>query len=610
MDLRSPRLLWLRLFGRLKPGVTLERARASIKLLWPRILDATPPPGYEGEQRERFFARRIKVDAAANGVSFLRKRFAYPLAVLMGLVGAVLLIACLNLANLTLAQAAARQQESAVRSALGAGVWDLMRPALTESLILSGVGAALGVALAWWASRLLLSMAWTGLVTAPLNPTPDIRVLGFTAGLALASAVLFAAIPALYSARTDPIEALRQQSRSIRGGTRTTGKLLLVAQTALSVVLVAGAFLFIRNLNRLHTVDAGYRRDHLLIVALFPQPGHRGTPNGAAYFQQLATEMKALPGVESVTFSEEGPANEFEDFQQVWGSLAGSPLQAVSEVVGPNFFHTMGMKVMSGREFDWHDDDRHPAVAILSQSLAEKLFGRSSAIGRVVYYGPHSHANELRVVGVVNSASLWKVESSHPFAIYSPTLQGFPDAEPLLDVRTIGDARNLKSDAERAVRRLGRHFSLRALTIEERLDSRLSVQKITAILAGFFGAVALLIAAIGLYGLMSFHVARRTSELGIRLALGAEGRQVLSMIMRESLGLADSRVRVGHRLQFAAGSAGIQCFIRGVGERSIDVGRRCFDADCGGGAGWIHTRQTSRQRGSRDGAAGAIRAGR
>ncbi len=544
-NLRDPRLLWLRLYGRLKPGVKLPQARQSIGLLWPRILQATPPPGYAGEKRARFFARRIALEPAATGVSFLRKRFSYALRILMGLVGAVLLIACLNLANLTLARATARTHESGVRRALGANVWDLMRQPLIESFLLSFAGALLGLALAFWASPALLHIAWTGLVATPLTTAPDARVLAFTAAATIISGLLFAAAPVWHIVRADPIEALRQQTRSVRGGSNAAGRALLLGQMALSLILVIGAFLLGETLNQLHTVDVGYRRDHFLTMLLFPQAGHRSALNSVAYYRQLAGEMKRLPGVESASFSANGPASEFEFLEEVYGSLTGAPVQAIPDFVGPDFFHVAGMHLLNGREFSWQDDEHSPPVAIISQSLAERLFGHADPIGRTVYLGPHAHAAPMKIVGVVNSASLWKVESVHPMAIYQPIVENFADADPLMDVRTRVDPRSIKASAEQVVRAMGRQYSLRTMTVEERLDSYLSVQRLTALLAAFFGGTALLIAAIGLYGLMSLHVTRRTAELGIRLALGAQRGQVLSMVLREVLLLASVGCALG-----------------------------------------------------------------
>jgi hypothetical protein len=196
------------------------------------------------------------------------------------------------------------------------------------------------------------------------------------------------------------------------------------------------------------------------------------------------------------------------------------------------------MHVLSGREFDWRDDDRHQDITIISQNLATRLFGRESAVGRDLYIGPHAYSYHAKIVGVVNSASLWKVESHDPFAIYRPLSTGFTDVDPMIVLRTTVDPRSLKTAAERVVRSLGRHYSLRTMTLDERLDSYITAQRLTALLTGLFGAIALLIASLGLYGLMSYQVARRTAELGVRIALGARPRQVLSMILRDVLLLA------------------------------------------------------------------------
>lgn len=537
-SLRDPRLLWLRLCARLKPGIAISQGRASMRLLWPRILETTPPAGYEGEKLARFFARRIDLEPLGTGISLLRKRFSYALQILMGLVGAVLLIACLNLANLTLARSAARKHEWGVRTALGASGWDLIRQPLIESLLLSFCGALVGLALAYWASRALLHIAWSGFVPTSLSTAPDVRVLAFTAAAAVLSSLLFAAAPGWSAMSTHPLEALAQQTRSVRGGATFAGRTMLVGQVTLSLILVAEALLFGRTVNRLHTVDLGYKRDHLLTMLLFPQPGHISTQNSPEYYRQLVDKMKSVPGVESVSFSGDAPVGQSDYLQPIYGSLAGAPVQAVPDFVGPDFFHTLGMRVLSGREFSWRDEEHNSSnIAIISESLAQKLFGQADAVGRTVYLGPHAHAFALKIVGVVNSASLWRVESFHPLAIYQPLGQYYEDGQPLIDIRTTVDPRSIKTEAEQVVRSLGHQFSLRTATVEERLDSYLSVQRMTALLASFFGSIALLIAAVGLYGLTSFHVTRRTAELGIRFALGARPQQVLWMIVREVLGL-------------------------------------------------------------------------
>jgi predicted permease len=548
---KDPRVLNVEIFARLKPGVGLPEARAALQSLWPHILDASLPAGYAGESKTRFFARKIKLASAATGVSFLRNRFSYPLQILMGIVGVVLFIACLNIANLSLAKAAAHRHQSGVQAALGATTWDLVRPALVESLLLSCTGAVLGLMLAFWASHFLLSMAWTGFFTTAIDPSPDLKVLAFTAIVAMLTGVLFGIVPALYAARVDPIDALKRQSRSVQGGANIFGKALLVMQVALSLTLMLAALLFGRTISALHSTDVGYRRDHMLTLWLFHQSGVPVLPNRLAYFRDLVEKVSAIPGVESASYSEAGPASQFEELDPVFGSLNGPPTQVVNEWVGPGFFNVAGMHVLAGRDFEWSDAGHHPAL--ISQNLAQHLFPNQNPIGRTVYLGTHAHAFPVTILGVVSNASLWKVESNRPMAIYQMFEARPHEDSPLMDVRTSVDPQSVKSAIEKVIRSQGHHYSLRTMTVDERLDSYITIQRLTALLSEFFGGVALLIACVGLYGLMSFHVTRRTMELGIRSALGADRWHLLLMVLREALVLAGLGCAVGVVVSLEAG---------------------------------------------------------
>jgi predicted permease len=542
---REPTALWLKIYGRMKPGVTLEQARAGLEVLWPSIQKLTLPPGYEGERSKRFFARTIVLASARNGFSYLRKRFAHPLVVLLVLVGCLLLIACLNLANLSIAKMASQQHAWGVRRALGAGIWDLTRPLLMENFFVSTVAALLGLGLACAITPLLLHMAWTGLVKTPLSTAPDLRVVAFTAAVATITALLFTIVPAWYATRTDAIDALRQNTRSVHRGSTQLGKMLLSAQVALSLVLVTGAILFAKTLVSLHTVEVGYKRDHLLTLQLFPQPASGKLQNRDAYYRELSEKIRALPGVVAMSYSGGAPGTPFEGREPVYRLPELQPVQAIDEDIGPDFFSTMGMRVLAGREFTWSDDEHSEQVAVVSKTLAERLYGRQNPIGQDLYWGVRTIQLKLRIVGVVNSASLWNVQSLQPMAVYRPLLQRSDYDQPLMDVRTAPDPATLKSAAERAIRSLGHHYSLRTATLDERLGSFITVQRLTALLAGFFGAAALLIAAVGLYGLVSFHVTQRTRELGVRIALGAQARQVLSMVLREVLLIASAGCLLG-----------------------------------------------------------------
>lgn len=534
---RDAKKLWLDVYGRLLPGMTIQRAQAELQTLWPSILQATVPPDYQGPRSQRYFARKLNIESASAGTSYLRARFSHPFSVLLVLVGILLLLACLNLASLTIAKMAARQNEWSIKLALGAGPWDLVLPVLVESLLLSLFGAALGLGIALWSGPAFLHIAWRGVVIPAINAAPDVRVLLFTAAIAVMAALVFAAVPVLYAVRAEAGAALAGDNRSVHRGSTLLGKSLLIAQITLSLVLVAGALLFSKTLLRLQSAATGYRQDHLLTLLLFPQ-GRRQVDDRSAYYRQLSEKINALPGVVSVSYSSSAPASGFEGLEPTRLKPDSEIVQAIDEVVGPEFFKTMGVPVRAGREFDWSDGEHSPLVAVMSQSFAKRLFGNADPVGHEFYWGTVSNFKQLRVVGVVNDANLWKANGTNPLAVYRPLLQTSEDDEPLLDVRTLSDPAVFKTPCERIIRDMGHHYSLRSMTVEERLLLVNTAQSLTAALTSFFGFVALLIAGIGLYGLTSFQVSQRTREMGLRFALGAQTHQVFNMVLREVAAIA------------------------------------------------------------------------
>jgi predicted permease len=518
----------------LKPGITAEQAQAQLESMWPAILEASLPEGYAGAEREAFLGRRIVAASASTGSSFLRLKYTRPLLVLMTMVGVLLLVACTNLANLMLARAAGRQQEFGIRLALGARKWRIIRQMLTESLLLSLAGAALGLLIAGWASRLLLDTMWNGVVPLALDAAPDLRVLAFTAFASLLTGVLFGMAPAWNLSRTDAAGALQQNKRTVRGGATMLGKVLISAQVALSLVLVIGAVVFVRSLENLRSADLGFRRDGVLLVQLFPQSGSEGQrmPNRVAYYQELAEYLQRLPGVESVSYSHMGPVLGYEYTQPTSApSSQAPPVQAVFEAVGPKFFHLVGMRLLGGREFDWRDNEAAQPVAIISESLSRRLFPSASPIGKRIDYGSRKG---LEIVGVVNSASLWMPQSRAPMAVYLALMQIPTYNSSSIDIRTTGDAGAVLPAVRRVLESFGRHFVLRAETLDQRSAMFLATERMIAMLSSFFGGLALLLASVGLYGLMSYAVTSRTPEIGIRVALGAQPTSVLALILRQT----------------------------------------------------------------------------
>lgn len=403
-ELKYRENLWYNAFARLKPGFTVTQAQAQIQAFWPGILKAAVPDSYRGIQLKNFLALRSSVQSAARGHSFLRRRLGRPLQILMALVGAVLLIACVNLANLLLARAAARQHEFGIRIALGAARGRLVRMMLAEALLLSLTGATLGLIIARWMARYLLTTFWTGYVPLSVDPSPDARVLLFTAGLAILTGALFGIVPEWRVSRSDPSKTLSLSSRTIGGRTGRLSRALITAQVALSLMLLLGATLFVRSLQNLQTVDTGYRRNHLLIMQLFPQPGHGKIPNRTEYYHEVVRHLSSVPGVESVSYLHMGPATSFEFKNPVSANSVARHANAVEEWAGPGIFHTMGMHMLAGREFTWHDDERAPRVAVISKSLAEKLFPKQNPIGQAIDVGTEPEHKGLTIVGVMSYA--------------------------------------------------------------------------------------------------------------------------------------------------------------------------------------------------------------
>lgn len=408
--------LWYSGFARLKPGVSIAQARAQIRVLWPGILKAAVPNDLRGAELTKFLAMRPDVQSAARGSSYLREKIEEPLEVLMAVVGIVLLIACVNLANLLLARAAARRHEFGVRVAMGAGRWPLIRMLLTEALLLSCTGATLGLLIAGPAARYLLASFWTGFVPLSVDPSPDKVVLVFTAALALSTGLLFGIVPAWRATVTDPAKALSPSAHTKAGRTGRFNRALIIVQVGLSAVLLIGATLFVRTLQNLRGANLGYRSDHLLIMQLMPQPGVTKLSNAAIYYRELAARLKQLRGVESVTYADVALATGFQT--KGFASAEGITKEAVMESVGPAFFRMLGIRLLAGREFNWRDDEHAPRVAIISQSLARVLFAGRNPIGGTINLG-----TELKVVGVVASANLWNFRDRDPPAIYRPLLQ-------------------------------------------------------------------------------------------------------------------------------------------------------------------------------------------
>ena len=543
LDDRS--LLWVFATGRLKDGITIEQARAQLQSFWPDVLAATAPTQTPGLRLQTFLSMGLDVAPAATGIAKdLRSKFTRPLYVLLGIVGLILVVACVNLANLMLARAAARSHEMSVRVALGASRWVLARQVLTESLTLSLAGALLGLAFAYWGSRFLVSlMAQAYLAPLTFDLRPDLRVLALTGGAAILTGILFGLAPAWRASREDPSFVLQQNARSSAGGIGRLSKALIVTQIALSVVLLVGAGLLVGSFERLSSIEFGFQKENLLEIALNHRPGGYQDLDMNAYHTQLIRRISGLPGVRSVGFSDGSVPNP-EGWRYTAAAMSGdssapADLMANLAIISPGFFRTLGIALLRGRDFEWTDDEHHPHLAIVSNSLATHLFPGGNAVGQRIRFGVTPELQNLQIVAIASDARVFDLRDTSAPVVYVSGLQlpkGFQSG--FLFVRTNESPEAIARPLADEIELLGHEYVSRTRTVAQVAGQFLVPERVTAVLSGFFAALALLLASVGLYGLMSYAVVRRMREIGIRVALGAKRENILWMVLRETLALA------------------------------------------------------------------------
>ena len=542
----------LYLIGRLKPGVTAAQASANTNLLFKQILRSEyvgPQPSQKESQS--IDHALIELTPAAHGLSQIRSHFSLPLEILMTVVGLVLLIACANIANLLLARGMARSREIAVRMAIGATRLRLIVQLLTESFVLALLGAAVGIALAWPAGHLLLRMAAGGFPVA-LDVSPDLRVLGFTLLLTVFTALLFGMAPAVGATRLQLTSSLKEG----RGGSSSPARnrlapILVVSQIALSVVLLAGAGLFLRSLRKLTSVDTGFDRQNVLVLQLDESSlGYQqDDPRLRNLLQQIEQRVSELPGIRSVSFS-------FFTFNQgEWSNdvtLQGIPRtpenshETLNNVVGHQFFATLGLPVLAGRSFASQDQEKSPKVAVINETMARQFFPGMSPIGRRFGMGDDpAHSGDYEIIGVVKDAKYVALqERPHPAIYFSwaQHLQFLPN----LEVRYSGDEQQIIPEVRQAITQVDPNLPIgNVSTLSDEVDQSLGSQRLIAQLSTLFGLLAVFLVCIGIYGLMSYAVTRRTNEIGIRMALGAGRDSVLWLVMREIVVLAGAGLAIG-----------------------------------------------------------------
>jgi predicted permease len=489
----------------------------------------------------------------------LRNQFARPLYVLLAIAGLVLLVTCVNLATLMLSRASARSHEIAVRIALGAKRARLVRQALTESILLSLAGTLAGVALAYWWSRSLAGFILSQFFNAPaqLNLSPDVRVLLYTAMIAIGTGVLFGLAPAWRSTREDPSLALQSGAKRFTRGTGRLGRSLIITQIALCLVVLAVAGLFIRTLTQLHGIELGYQPRGVLDASLYPRPGGYKNLDRVNYYQELTARISQSPGVESAGIAKMslGWRAWREDVRSSQAN-AGLPKIDVALVM-PGLFKTIGIDLQEGRAFSWQDDGRAPRVAIVSRSLARELFRDGEPVGQRIEITSEPKWQKVEIVGVVSDASLYDIRRHAPPTLYLPLTQyGEMMGWSQLMLRTRLAPAVAAGVVRQTVESLGHEYVAKTHLIVETIDRSILRERLFAILSGFFGALAVLLAAVGLYGLMAYNVTQRTQEIGVRMVLGAARRDVLFLILQETLSMTCIGLLLG-----IAGALGASRFV-------------------------------------------------
>lgn len=541
---------WLAGIGRLKPGVTTERAGTELKSISAGIFAATLPGGYTSRDAENYKKFVLGATPVDTGFSSLRNNYGAPLVLLLVLAGLVLLIACGNLANLMLARASAREHEMALRLAIGASRWALVRQLMAESLIVAAAGGTLGAWLAAGLSGLLLSFVSTDQSPLMLDLTMNWRVLGFTAGVAMLTCLVFGLLPAVRATRTAPVSAMRASGRGLTDGRGrfTLRRGLVVGQLAVSLVLMVGALLFVRTFRNLATVDVGFTTAGV-VATEFDFRRANVAAEGQREFQRMLLEhVKTIPGIAGAT-----PVSIVPISGSGWNQsliVDGKTQEGYPNVnqVGGEYFALLDIPLTAGRTFNEQDTTASPREAVVNKAFVERYLKEGNPIGRVFHFetGPGEPNHPMHVVGIVADTKYSDVRTENgPLVFLSYSQDPSPGTSLTTLVRLARPGTNITREAVALASRVNSGMLVTVTELERQIGETLGRERLMAMLSGFFGSLALLLAAVGLYGVMSYMVQQRRQEIGIRMALGAGRGRVLGMVLRESAALVTIGVAAG-----------------------------------------------------------------
>ena len=560
--LNSPGASWLRIIGRLKPGVSVPQAEARLTITFRRVLEGIFGPSMSRDVRRDIDESTLRLTPAGQGVSRLRGRFAQPLQLLLAAVILVLLISCANVANLLLARAASRRREIDLRLALGMSRLRLVRQLMTESLVLSAMGAVVGVALAWFGREALLRLVSADGSRAPVAVETDLRLIAFVAVVSVVTALLSGSVPAWRSLRTSLVMSLATRRGPGNRSNQIVSPLLVVAQVAVSLVLVMGAGLFLRTLTNLRNVDLGFVPERLIVLNVNPQAaGYKGE-NAVAVTQRVLERMRTMTGVTFGSYSENGVLfgrDSSTDLIRPRGfPAAGSYPRARWDVVGPMYFSTMGIPVIAGRDFTDRDNESSPKVIAINETMARRFFAGANPVGRRLVWGDPDLI-DFEIIAVARDVKQGSPRDEPQLRFYLPyrqlmvTRPSWTLASVQFLVRTAADPVAMLPVLQRAVSLEDARLSVSGAYIApEMVDQVLVQERMIAKLSIAFGMLAVGLACIGLYGLIGYQVVQRTNEIGIRMALGAQRVEVLLATLRRALAWTTAGVVLGMPLALMA----------------------------------------------------------